>query len=308
MITDKRIFITGGTGYLGKCLISRYYNTNEIVVYSRDEAKQYYLKKQFPNIKCIIGDVRNYDLMKSASKGCNVGIFTASMKQIDSVNENISEATEVIINGSLNSKRISIENEFECATFISSDKSRSATTIYGAMKFVAGESFIIDSDLYNPNLSSVIYGNVLNSTGSVIPLIWDAIRKGYELNLYSTIMTRFIIDIERAVDIVDYALTTDGYNIIPKLDSMLILDLFEIYRTRFGLRYKITQPRISEKLHETMISHEESVRCKYDIHNSVYLMHYLNVVNSTPFEYVSNQNILSYHMLDELLDKYDYFK
>lgn len=308
MIQNKRIFITGGTGYLGRSLIQRYYNDNEIVVYSRDEAKQYYLKKQFPNVKCTIGDIRNYDLMKTSSIGCDIGIFTASMKQIEAVNENTSEATEVIINGALNSKRISIENQFEAATFISSDKSRSATTIYGAMKFVAGESFIVNSNLYPTKFSSIIYGNVLNSTGSIIPLIWDAIGRGYELNLYSTEMTRFIIDIERAVDIVDYALTVDGYNVIPKLDSMLIVDLFEIYRNRFGLKYKTTSPRTSEKIHETMISSEESFRCKYDTYRSIYLMHYFDVHNSIPFEYVSNQSVLLYDELDVLLSSYGHFK
>ena len=70
MITNKRIFITGGAGFLGKNLIDRYYNENEIVIFSRDEAKHYYLKKQFPKIKCVIGDVRNYDLLLKSSKGC----------------------------------------------------------------------------------------------------------------------------------------------------------------------------------------------------------------------------------------------
>lgn len=305
---NQKIFITGGTGYLGINLIRNYYKDNEIVVYSRDEAKQYYLKKQFPNAKCIIGDIRNYDLMKSASKGCDIGIFTASMKQIDAVNENPSEAVDVIIHGALNSKRIAIENEFKSATFISSDKSRSATTIYGAMKFVAGETFIINSEQYPTKLSSVIYGNVLNSTGSVIPLIWDAIRNNYELTLHSADMTRFIIDIKRAIDVVDYSLGIDGYNVIPKIGSMRIGDLFEIYRDRFGLRYTNSQPRISEKIHETMISYEESFRCNYDSDNEVYLMHYKDITNTKQFQFNSSDVVLSYDELDGLLQSYNYFK
>jgi UDP-N-acetylglucosamine 4,6-dehydratase len=308
MLHNKKLFITGGTGFLGRQLISRYYNNNEIVIYSRDEAKQYYLKKQFPNIRCVIGDVRNYDLMRSASLGCDVGIFTASMKQIDAVSENPTEAARVIIDGALISKRISIENSFESATFISSDKSRSATTIYGAMKFVAGETFIVNSDLYPVKLSTVIYGNVLNSTGSIIPLIWDSIRRGYSLDLYSKHMTRFLIDIDSAVDVVDYSLRVDGHNVIPKLDSMLIYDLFNIYRDRFGLKYNITTPRISEKIHETMISVEESTRCKTDMNEQVYLMHYKNQYHSNPFEYSSDCKVLSYDELDSLLQKYDYFR
>jgi UDP-glucose 4-epimerase len=104
---NKRIFITGGAGYLGRNIIKKYYNENEIVVYSRDEAKQYYLKKQYPKVKCVIGDVRNYDLLKKASKNCNVGIFTASLKQIEAVDQNIEEAIEIIIRGAINSRRIS---------------------------------------------------------------------------------------------------------------------------------------------------------------------------------------------------------
>ena len=88
MIENKKIFITGGAGFLGKNIIKRYYDCNEITIYSRDEAKHYFLKKQYPKIKCVVGDIRNYDLLKRASKGQEIGIFAASMKQISSVDEN----------------------------------------------------------------------------------------------------------------------------------------------------------------------------------------------------------------------------
>jgi UDP-glucose 4-epimerase len=180
---SKKIFITGGAGFLGKNIIRRYYDDNRITVYSRDEAKHYYLKKQFPHINCVIGDVRNYDLLKRASKNHDVGIFAASLKQIESVDQNVEESIEVIIRGAINSRRISEENNFESACFISSDKSRSATTLYGSMKFVAGESFIVNADKNPIRLSTAIYGNVLNSTGSIIPLMWNAIQNGYSLKL-----------------------------------------------------------------------------------------------------------------------------
>ena len=261
-IENKKIFITGGAGYLGKQLIRRFYDDNEITVYSRDEAKHYYLQKEFPNVNCVIGDVRNYDLMLRSSRGHDIGIFTASLKQIGAVDQNHEEAVRVIIDGAVNSRKIAEENNFESATFISSDKSRAATTLYGSMKFVAGELFIVNSHRTKTNLSSVIYGNVFNSTGSVVPLIWESIKNKYPLTLYSKDMTRFMLDVDGAVDSVISALQVDGYNVIPNLKSFKVSDLFEIYKEKFGLKYKIGKPRISEKIHEIMISKEEIPRTR----------------------------------------------
>ena len=183
----KRIFITGGAGYLGSNMVARYYGDNDITVYSRDEAKHYYLQKNFPKIKCIIGDIRNYDLLKRASANHDIGIFAASLKQIGAVDQNVEESVRVLIDGSLNSRRVAEENNYESACFISSDKSRAPTTLYGAMKFIAGESFIVNADEQSDiMLSSAIYGNVANSTGSIIPLMWKFIQAEKYLTLYDT--------------------------------------------------------------------------------------------------------------------------
>ncbi len=287
---NKKIFITGGAGYLGRNLVKRYYNDNEITVYSRDEAKHYYLKKEFPNINCIVGDIRNYDLLLRASKGHDIGIFAASLKQIGAVDQNVEESVRIIIDGALNSRRVAEENNMEAACFISTDKSRAATTLYGAMKFVANESFIVNSHVTPTRLSSAIYGNVLNSTGSVIPLIWDAISKGYDLTLYSEEMTRFMIDIEEAMDLIEYGLKVDGYNVIPNLKAFKVKDLFEIYSEKFGLNYTIGEPRISEKLHEMMVSSEETPRTSYVVEDDTYYMHYKNISKNTiDFEFTSDQ-------------------
>jgi UDP-glucose 4-epimerase len=273
---NKHIFITGGAGYLGRNIIKRYYADNTITVYSRDEAKHYYLKKEFPNVRCVVGDIRNFDLMKRASKGCDVGIFAASLKQIGAVDQNVEESARVIVDGALNSRRVAEENNFKAACFISSDKSRAATTLYGAMKFVAGESFIVNAEQSNVRLSSAIYGNVLNSTGSIIPLMWDSISKGYPLTLYSPHMTRFMIDIEQAIDLIEHALMLNGFNVIPDLHAFRVQDLFEIYKEKFGLQYDIGTPRISEKLHEMMFSVEEAPRVSKSATpaGDYYIMHY----------------------------------
>ena len=304
---NKKIFITGGAGFLGRGLIARFYHDNEITIYSRDEAKHYYLKKEFPNINCVIGDVRNYDLMKRASKGHDIGIFAASLKQIEAVDQNIEEGVQTIINGAINSRRIAEENNFLAACFVSTDKSRAATTLYGAMKFVAGESFIINAEKSDVLLSSAIYGNVLNSTGSVIPLIWDAIYKKYKLKLYSAEMTRFMITADQAVDLIEHALTLTGYNVIPNAKSIRIIDLFEIYREQFGLEYELGVPRISEKIHESMFSVEESPRVKID--NGYYIMHYKDVYNEgIPFtDFSSDKVVVDKNELMSILSRYEYF-
>lgn len=306
----EKIFITGGAGYLGLNLVKRYYNTNSITVYSRDEAKHYYLKKQFPNIQCIVGDVRNYDLMKRASFGHTIGIFAASLKQIEAVDQNVEEGVRVIVDGAINSRRIAEENNFEAACFISSDKSRAATTLYGAMKFVAGESFIVNAEGSNVKLSTAIYGNVLNSTGSIIPLIWDAIKKGYSLKLYSAEMTRFMIDIDKAIDLIEHGLKVTGYNVIPNLKSFRVLDLFNIYHEKFNLSYTLGHPRISEKIHEMMISKEEAPRTIYDSNHDIYYMHYKNVttVEHSWNEFTSDICVVPKQELESILAAHNYFK
>ena len=305
----KNIFITGGAGFLGKNLVKRYYNDNQITVFSRDEAKHYYLKKEFPNINCIVGDIRNYDLLLRASKGHDVGIFAASLKQIGAVDQNVEESVRIIIDGALNSRRVAEENGMEAACFISTDKSRAATTLYGAMKFVANESFIVNSHKTSTRLSSAIYGNVLNSTGSVIPLIWDAITKGYSLTLFSDKMTRFMIDIEEAMNLIEYGLEVDGYNIIPNLKAFKVKDLFEIYSEKFGLTYENGTPRISEKLHEIMVSNEALSRTEYNSTNDTFYMHYKDMANHPlDTEFSSEQVCVSKDELITILESYNYFK
>tara|TARA_B100000035_G_C21032678_1_gene569227 strand:- start:2978 stop:3907 length:930 start_codon:yes stop_codon:yes gene_type:complete len=306
---NKKIFLTGGTGFLGRSIIQRYYNKNHITVYSRDESKQYHLKKKYPNLECICGDVRNYDLMKRASKNHDIGIFTASFKQIQACHDNYEEANQVIINGAFNSRRCSEENNFEASCFISSDKSRSATTVYGAMKYVAGESFISNSNKSDVRLSTAVYGNVLNSTGSIIPLMWHSIKEGFSLSLYGEEMTRFFINVENAIDLIEIGLKNDGYNVIPILHSMKVSDLFEIFKDEFGLQYSVSQPRSCEKIHEIMASQDEVARMKKN--DDHYLMHQTNIYDEVSFpnnQYSSEDCVIDKNMLYSILKEKNFFK
>lgn len=310
MLKGEKIFITGGAGYLGSNLVKRNYEHNEITIFSRDEAKHYYLKKEFPNVTCIIGDIRNEKLLKEASKNHTIGIFTASLKQIEAVDQNVDESLEIIVHGAINSRRAATENNFKAASFISTDKSRGATTIYGAMKYVAGEAFVVNAEETPTRLTSVIYGNVLNSTGSIIPLIWDSIKKNYPLTLYGEEMTRFMIDIEEAMDTIEYALEKDGFNIIPNLKSFRVKDLFEIYQSEFGLQWKLGAPRIGEKYHEQMISPYEKERVTFDKEHNMFLLHNKTVYNEgvLGINGLSSEDCLvSKDELKEILKNYNYF-
>ena len=172
--------------------------------------------------------VSNLAAPKSAA---NAGKVAASLKQIEAVDQNVEEGVRVLIDGAINSRRAAEENNMKAACFISSDKSRAATTLYGSMKFIAGESFIVNAERSNVKLSCAIYGNVLNSTGSIIPLIWDSINRNYPLTLYSNKMTRFMIDIEDAMNLIEKGLNVSGYNVIPNLKSFLVKDLLYYHKS-----------------------------------------------------------------------------
>lgn len=306
---NEKIFITGGAGYLGKNIIEKFYNENEITVYSRDEAKHYYIKKNFPNVNFIIGDIRNKDLLIRKSKNHSIGIFAASLKQIESCTENYEEAAKVIIDGAFNSRIAAEENNFKSACFISSDKSRAATTIYGAMKYVAGEGFISGNS--SCKLTSAIYGNVMNSTGSVIPLIWKFIKNKNTILLYDKDMTRFLLDVNDGIDLICKALNYSNCNIIANSKSFKILDLFNIYSEKFGLKYKLDFPRSGEKIHEIMASSEEIRRMEYIEKDRIYLLHPKKEINKIIFpnnEYSSKDSCISQNELYNFLKERDFYK
>ena len=116
---NEKIFITGGAGFLGNNLVRKLHKDNEIKIYSRDEAKHYYMKKEFQSVNFIVGDIRNRDLLVRKSRNHTVGIFAASLKQIESCDENYEEASKIIIDGAFNSRIASEENDFKSACFIS---------------------------------------------------------------------------------------------------------------------------------------------------------------------------------------------
>jgi UDP-glucose 4-epimerase len=311
-LKNEKIFITGGAGYLGHQLIRRLYEDNEITVYSRDENKHYFLKKRFPKVKCIIGDIRNYELLNASMRGHTIGIFAASLKQIGAVDQNVSESVQVIIHGALNSRAAAINNNLKAATFISTDKAKNPTTLYGAMKFVAGEAFIVNAETENVKLSNVIFGNLMDSSGSIIPLIWDSIEHGLRVELYGEEMTRFMIDNDFAVDTILKALEHTGYSVVPDIPAFKVKHLFEIYEKNFGLKWKLGKPRISEKIHEHLFSFLDVPRTKVirDKSKKFYMIHYKDIYNKIDPKSInfSSQKCITKKEFETLLKKYDYYR
>lgn len=305
----ERIFITGGAGFLGRNLIRRLHQDNDITVYSRDESKHYYLKKEYPKVNFVVGDIRNRDLLVRKSRDHTVGIFAASLKQIEACNDNYEEASKIIIDGAINSRIAAEENNFKAACFISSDKSRAATTIYGAMKYVAGECFIAGKSPCK--LTTAVYGNVMNSTGSIIPLMWEYIKSKKTLSLYGEEMTRFLLDVDDAVDLILTSLKYEGCNVIPYLKSFSVLELFNIFEEKFGLKFENKIPRTGEKIHEIMASSEEIRRMKYIEDNNLFTLHPTLNGDGLEFpnnEYSSKDNTLEYIELEKYLEKNNFFR
>jgi len=306
---NEKIFITGGAGFLGRNLVDRLHKDNEITIYSRDEAKHYYMKKDYPNVNFSIGDIRNKDLLIRKSKNHTVGIFAASLKQIEACNSDYEEASRIIIDGAFNSRLAAEQNNFKSACFISSDKSRAATTLYGAMKYVAGEGFI--SGRSSCKLTTAIYGNVMNSSGSIIPLIWNFIKKGATLELYGDEMTRFLLDVKDAIDLIMKSVNYENCNIVPIANSFKIKDLFDIYEEEFGLSYRVTEPRVGEKIHEIMASSEEIRRMELIEKEGIYLLYpkkNINKINFINNEYSSRDYCLSKDDLCKFLKTKNFYQ
>jgi UDP-N-acetylglucosamine 4,6-dehydratase/5-epimerase len=278
ILKDKTVLITGGTGFLGKALIKELlkYDLKSIRVFSRDEFKHHLIYEQFksfkdewgnPKIRNLIGDVRDYERLKKATKNCDIVIHAAALKRIDILEYNVEEAVKTNILGTLNVVRASVENNVEKVVFISTDKACSPVNGYGACKFVS-ERIITESNFNKGSAKTILncvrYGNVINSTGSVIPFFIEKIMNNEEIPLTDPEMTRFLITSNQAVDLIFNALVygKGGEIFIPKAHSFKIIDLVQYLIKKYGTNNKIRVIGIrpGEKLHELMINDVEAKR------------------------------------------------
>lgn len=263
-----RVFITGGAGFLGKALIKEFhrFGYNDITVYSRDEAKQYEVRRQFPMITFILGDVRDRDRLTLAMRGHDTVIHCAAMKYIPQGETNPAEAIAVNVDGSRNVMFAAMETGVKHVVGISTDKACMPVNVYGATKLLMERMFLEADKLSNTRFHVVRYGNVIGSTGSVIPFFRRQAREGRPLTITDPDMTRYWLTIHQAVGLVMSSLDepTGGTILVSRLPAQKLIDtakaalLVEVGPTVLKDDIQVMGMRPGEKLNEDMISPYEA--------------------------------------------------
>ena len=286
MLNNKVILITGGTGSFGKAF-TRYalnnYSPKKIIIYSRDEFKQFIMqndfRKEFPDkfskLRFFIGDVRDKERLTRAMEGVDYVVHAAALKQVPACEYNPAEAIKTNIHGAMNVIDSALDTGVKKVVALSTDKAVNPVNLYGGTKLVSDKLFIA-ANAYagskDVNFSIVRYGNVAGSRGSVIPFFYDRIKKGEkELPITDYRMTRFWISLTQGVELVIKALTDakGGETFISKIPSFKITDLAEAMLP--GCDKPEVGIREGEKLHEIMITVEDSMNTyEYDKHFIVY--------------------------------------
>jgi UDP-N-acetylglucosamine 4,6-dehydratase/5-epimerase len=268
-LNGASVLITGGTGSLGKSLISyllKETSVRRIAVFSRDELKQHNLRLEFqdnPRLRWFIGDIRDLDRLKRAFNGVDFVIHAAALKQVDTGEYNPMEFIKTNVLGSQNVIDAAIETGVKRVVALSTDKASSPINLYGATKLTADKLFVAANNYsysYGTTFSVVRYGNVMGSRGSVIPFFREVAAQGKSLPITDLRMTRFWISIESAIKFVidSLEMMSGGELYVPRIPSMKIVDLANAVAP--GAKLEEIGMRPGEKLHEEMISADDSRR------------------------------------------------
>ncbi len=268
-LNGKSVLITGGTGSFGKeftkIVLKKWPNIRRLVIYSRDEQKQFemaqdYPADKYPMIRFFIGDIRDYNRLKTAMKGIEIVIHAAAMKHVPIAEYNPMECIKTNIMGAENIIQACLETEVTDVVALSTDKAAAPINLYGATKLASDKLFIAANNIKGSNpikFSVVRYGNVMGSNGSVIPFFMKKRKEGV-LPITDANMTRFNISLTEGVEMVLHALETawGGELLVPKIPSYKITDV----ATAVGpnCEQKIVGIRPGEKLHEEMITSSDS--------------------------------------------------
>jgi len=297
MIDNKNILITGGTGSFGKQFVETVmekYKPNKLIIYSRDELKQFDMQNHFINkknnpLKYFIGDVRDLPRLKMAMEGVDIVIHAAALKQVPAVEYNPFEAVKTNILGAQNIIDAAYEKGVQRVIALSTDKAAAPINLYGATKLTSDKLFVTANNYRGTNdikFSVVRYGNVFGSRGSVIPYFLKKKNDGV-LPITDERMTRFSITLQDGVDFVLECLKImwGGELFVPKIPSYKITDVAKAIAPKAKL--KIIGIRPGEKLHEEMITESDSI-------NTVEFEHYyvilpsIGIWNTTDFLNQSN--------------------
>jgi len=275
MLNNKSILITGGTGSFGKefvkIVLEKYPGIKRLVIYSRDEQKQFQMANDYPEVKYpqlrfFIGDVRDYDRLRMALKGIDTVVHAAAMKHVHIAEYNPMECIKTNIMGAENVIMACLDADVENVVALSTDKAAAPINLYGATKLASDKLFIAANNIKGKQkirFSVVRYGNVMGSNGSVIPFFLKK-RKEKFLPITDPTMTRFNILLNEAVDMVLHALDNawGGELFVPKIPSYKITDLAMAIAP--DCEHRIVGIRPGEKIHEEMITASDSFT-SYDL-------------------------------------------
>lgn len=279
-LDNQTILITGGTGSFGRAFVKyifKYHRPKKIIIFSRDEFKQWQMsrefpEKQFPQLRFFLGDIRDKDRLRFAFDGVDYVVHAAALKHVPILEYNPFEAVKTNIFGAQNIIEVAIEKGIKKVVALSTDKAVNPVNLYGATKLTM-EKLLIASNAYvgakNISFSIVRYGNVVGSRGSVIPLFLELLSHGCkELPITDERMTRFWITLEESIMLVSFALEhgTGGDIFVPKIPSVRIKELARIMCPDCSLKYVGIRP--GEKLHESLISEDESGNVRLVKHES----------------------------------------
>lgn len=267
MLTNKSILLTGGTGSFGHAFVPMTlakYNPQRLVIFSRDEMKQWEMAKLYGNdsrVRFFIGDVRDKDRLSRALSGIDVVVHAAATKIVPTAEYNPFECVKTNVMGAMNLIDACIDQGVKRVVALSTDKASSPANLYGATKlasdklFVAGNSY---SGWNDTRFSVVRYGNVMGSRGSVIPYFMSLAEQGNRLPITDERMTRFMISLEQGVELVWHAFNDmiGGEIYVKKIPSMKLPDIARAVKQ--DAQFDIVGVRPGEKLHEQMIGIEDA--------------------------------------------------
>lgn len=267
MFNNTRIFVSGATGSWGQVLIKMLldsYNVDEIVCFSRGELQQVLMKRKFnnPKLKFVIGDIRDYDAVTQATKNIDYIFHLAALKHVPVCEENVQETIKTNISGTTNIVNAAIANRVKKVIDVSSDKAVEPINLYGMTKAV-GEKIIIQANDLSDYTKFVCIrgGNVMGSSGSVIPFFIEQIKAGGPITITDVKMTRFFLTLEEAIQLLFKASidSIGGETFVMNMPACYIKDLAEVLMDEYGVvEVKETGMRPGEKLDEMLISHHES--------------------------------------------------